>query len=43
MLNKGIVYLSPNVSHCWISSPHTKDDVDSYLAATEDFAKNYKL
>ena len=42
MLNKGIIYLSPNVSHCWISSPHTKDDIDSYIAATEDFVKSYR-
>ncbi len=42
MLNRRIVYLSPNVSHCWICSPHTKGDVDAYLAATEEFVKNYK-
>jgi glutamate-1-semialdehyde 2,1-aminomutase len=41
MLDRGIVYLSPNVSHCWISSPHTKNDVDHYLAATEDFVRGY--
>jgi len=41
MLDRGIIYLSPTVSHCWISSPHTKDDVDAYLAATEEFVKSY--
>ncbi len=42
MLGRGIVYLSPNVSHCWISSPHTKEDIETYLAATEDFVRSYK-
>ena len=42
MLDRGIIYLSPTVSHCWISSPHTKEDVDTYLAATEEFVKSYK-
>ena len=42
MLEHGIIYLSPTVSHSWISSPHTKQEVEAYLAATEDFMKNYK-
>ena len=39
MLDKGIIYLSPNVSHCWISSPHTAEDIDAYLSATEEFVR----
>jgi glutamate-1-semialdehyde 2,1-aminomutase len=42
MLDAGIIYLSPTVSHSWISSPHTKADIDAYLAATEDFVRKYK-
>jgi len=42
MLDAGIIYLSPTVSHSWISSPHTKADIDAYLAATEDFIRKYK-
>jgi glutamate-1-semialdehyde 2,1-aminomutase len=41
MLDRGIIYLSPNVSHCWISSPHKAEDIDAYLTATEDFVKRY--
>jgi glutamate-1-semialdehyde 2,1-aminomutase len=42
MLEKNIVYLSPTVSHSWISSPHTDKDVEAYLIATEEFMKKYK-
>ncbi len=42
MLDRGIVYLSPNVSHCWISSPHTEENIDAYLSATEEFVKGYR-
>jgi hypothetical protein len=42
MLESGIIYLSPNVSHSWISSPHTKEDIEKYLVATEDYIKGYK-
>ena len=42
MLDRGIIYLSPTVSHCWISSPHTKEDIDVYVTATEDFVRSYK-
>jgi len=42
MLNRGIIFLSPTVSHCWISSPHTNEDIDAYLAATEEFVISYK-
>ena len=42
MLDRGIIYLSPTVSHCWISSPHTKENIDVYVTATEDFVRSYK-
>ncbi|MCW4012454.1 MAG: glutamate-1-semialdehyde 2,1-aminomutase [Candidatus Bathyarchaeota archaeon] len=42
MLERNIVYLSPTVSHSWISSPHTKEDVEEYLRVTEEFMKSYK-
>ncbi len=42
MLESGIIYLSPTVSHSWISSPHTVDDVEKYLAATEEYIRGYK-
>ena len=42
MLEADIIYLSPTVSHSWISSPHTDEDVDAYLTATEAFMKSYK-
>jgi glutamate-1-semialdehyde 2,1-aminomutase len=41
MLDRNIVYLSPTVSHSWISSPHTTEDVEEYLRVTEDFMKSY--
>jgi len=42
MLESSIIYLSPTVSHSWISSPHTEKDVEKYLAATEDYIRAYK-
>ena len=39
MLNKGIIYLSPTVCHCWLSSPHTDEDIGSFIRATEEFFK----
>ena len=40
MLEHNIVYLSPTVSHSWVSSPHTEKDVDAYLTVTEEFMKS---
>ena len=42
MLNRGIVCLSPNVSHSWISSAHTAADIEEYLSAAEEFTRRYK-
>jgi glutamate-1-semialdehyde aminotransferase len=36
MLDRGIIYLSPTVSHCWISSPHTKEDIDGLVTALKE-------
>lgn len=41
MLEHNIVYLSPTVSHCWISEPHKFEDIEKYLNATEEFIKIY--
>jgi glutamate-1-semialdehyde 2,1-aminomutase len=42
MLDRGIAYLSPATCHCWISAPHTKEDIDTFITATEDFIKDYQ-
>jgi glutamate-1-semialdehyde 2,1-aminomutase len=42
MLERNIVYLSPTVSHSWVSSPHTEADIEEYLATTDAFMKSYK-
>jgi glutamate-1-semialdehyde 2,1-aminomutase len=39
MLKANIIYMTPNLCHSLISSPHTNKDVDAYLSATEDFVK----
>ncbi len=41
MLDRGIVFLSPTVSHSWVCRPHTEEEVEEYLAATEGFMKSY--
>ena len=41
MLENNIIYLSLTTSHSWICSPHTAEDVEEYLTATEDFIKKY--
>lgn len=42
MLESGIIFMSPTVSHSWISSPHTDEDIEKYLAATENYVRDYK-
>lgn len=42
MLSSNIVYVSRALPHCFIAEPHTRDDIEEYLAATEDFFTNYK-
>ncbi|MBD3171354.1 aminotransferase class III-fold pyridoxal phosphate-dependent enzyme [Candidatus Bathyarchaeota archaeon] len=42
MLDRNIVFLSPTVSHSWISSPHTEEIIEEYLSATVGFMKDYK-
>ncbi len=41
MLERNIVFLSPTVSHSWISNPHTLENIEEYLSATREFMKNY--
>lgn len=42
MLLRNIAYVSPSLPHCFTAEPHTKEDLDEYLAATEDFFKTYR-
>lgn len=42
MLESGIIYMTPSMSHSWISSPHIDEDVNEYLAVTETFLKKHK-
>lgn len=37
MLARNIAYISPSLPHSFIGEPHTQDDVEAYLAATEEF------
>lgn len=41
MLDIGIVYLTPAVCHGFVCEPHTDQDMDMFLSATEDFVKSY--
>ncbi len=41
MLNNNIIYMSRAVAHSFICEPHTKDDINKYLEATEVFFKKY--
>jgi glutamate-1-semialdehyde 2,1-aminomutase len=41
MLSRNIAYLSPTLPHMFIGEPHTEEDLEEYLAATEDFVKGY--
>jgi glutamate-1-semialdehyde 2,1-aminomutase len=39
MLARSIIYVSPSLPHSFIGEPHTREDVEAYLAATEEFFK----
>jgi len=39
MLAQNIIYISPALPHSFIGEPHTLDDVEAYLAATEEYFK----
>ncbi len=41
MLDVGIVYLTPAVCHGFVCEPHTDQNMDTFLSATEDFIKSY--
>ena len=43
MLSKNIIYVSRTLPHCFIAKPHTKEDINEYLAATESFFKDYRI
>ncbi len=42
MRSKWITFMSPSIPHMFVSDAHTDEDIDGFLRATEDFAKNYK-
>jgi glutamate-1-semialdehyde aminotransferase len=42
MFNRNIVYVGPTLPHSFICEPHTEEDIETYLAATEDFFKTYR-
>jgi len=43
MLSRNIVYLSSSLPHCFISWSHSEEDVEEYLASTEEYTiKNQK-
>jgi glutamate-1-semialdehyde 2,1-aminomutase len=42
MFNRNIVYVGPTLPHSFICEPHTEEDIETYLAATEDFFKAYR-
>ena len=42
MLARNITYVSPSLPHSFMGEPHTKGDVEEYLAATEEFFKGWK-
>ena len=41
MLSRDIVYVSATLPHCFIGEPHTDDDVENFLATTEEFFRKY--
>jgi glutamate-1-semialdehyde 2,1-aminomutase len=42
MLSRSIAYVSPGLPHCFVAEPHTEDDVEEYLGATEEFFSSYR-
>lgn len=43
MLDSGIVYLTPAVCHGFVCEPHTDEDMEAFLSASEDFVKSYSF
>ncbi|MDP6457924.1 MAG: aspartate aminotransferase family protein [Candidatus Bathyarchaeota archaeon] len=39
LLAKSITYVSPSLPHSFIGEPHTSEDVEAYLGASEEFFK----
>jgi glutamate-1-semialdehyde 2,1-aminomutase len=42
MLARNITYISPSLPHSFIGEPHTLEDVEEYLGASEEFFKGWK-
>ncbi len=42
MLSRSIAYISPGLPHCFVAEPHTEEDIDEYLDATEEFFGSYR-
>lgn len=42
LLERSIAYMSASISHCWLCEPHTRRDVEEYLAATEELSRGYR-
>jgi glutamate-1-semialdehyde 2,1-aminomutase len=43
MLEKNIAYMSPTLVHAFLCEPHTAQDVDDFLSATETFFKHHDI
>ncbi|MBA7670126.1 hypothetical protein ES703_78269 [subsurface metagenome] len=41
MIPRGFAYVTPGLPHCFLAEPHTEEDVDEYLAASEEFFSSY--
>ena len=41
MIPRGFAYVSPGLPHSFLAEPHTEEDVDEYLAASEEFFRGY--
>jgi glutamate-1-semialdehyde 2,1-aminomutase len=42
MIPRGFAYVTPGLPHSFLAEPHTEEDVDEYLTASEEFFSNYK-
>jgi glutamate-1-semialdehyde aminotransferase len=38
-LESGIIYLTPETPHLFISAAHTREDLDNLISVAEDFAR----
>jgi len=42
MLSKNIAYVSTSLPHMFLSSAHTDRDINEFLVAVKEFARNIK-